>query len=273
MYWKGASRSLGETARLHIKGTDNLEAYTKWLQAHFYFNQYTPDDNVRARKILKQVIDLDPGYPAAYSRLALTHVLEVYYNPRKATKERILESIKLAQRALSMDDSDPLSYVALGRIYFTIKEYEKAIVELNQALAINPNLVEANRWLGFALIGVGKPKEALPFIKKALRLNPVEKGRTAALGLAYQRMGKYEEAIEAYKECVRFRPNHLFAHHGLLVCYVALNREDAAHAEAVEVFRINPKFSLEASEKRWPKGWEPDLKVRVFEVLRQARLK
>jgi TolB-like protein/Flp pilus assembly protein TadD len=262
----------GETAKLHLKGTDNLEAYTKWLQAHFYFNQYTPDDNVRARKLAEQVIALDPGYPAGYSLLALIQVLELFYNPRKATKETIQDSIKLAKKALSMDDSDPLSHVALGRIYFMIRQFENAIVELNQALTLNPNLVEANRWLGFALIGVGKPEEALPFIRKALRLNPVEKGRTAALGLVYRKLGRYEEAIEAYKEVVRFRPNHLFAHMGLVICYVALDKEEAAHGEATKVFQINPTYPLENLEKHMSKD-EPALIPPVLSVLRKAGLK
>jgi adenylate cyclase len=266
----------GETARLHAKGTDNLEAYTKWLQAHFYFIQYTPDDNVRARELAEQAIALEPNYAAAYSLLALTHVHDVFYGTTKDAKERIRQSIKLAQKALSIDDSDPLSYVALGRIYTVTKQYEKAIINFNQALTLNPNLVEANRYLGLNLVLAGRPQKALPFIKKALRLNPVEKGRTMALGSAYQRLGRYEEAIDALEEVVRFRPKHFFAHFVLAFCYVALDREEAARAEVAEAFRINPNYSIEESKKRWAKSGpssDPVLQERFFDLMRNAGFK
>jgi adenylate cyclase len=242
----------GETARLHVKGTDNLEAYIKYLQANFYLSRWNPEDNARARPLAEEVIGLDPEYPAAYRLLALTHMNDVFYGSSKDKNKSIRQSIKLAQKALSMDDSDPLSHYSLGRIYSILRQYEKAIVELNQALNLNPNLVDANAWLALVLNWAGRPEEALPLVKKARRLSPVAKRYGIILGQTYQRLGRYEEAIEPIKENLHYKPNHFFGHHLLAVSYVALNREQEARAEAAEAFRINPNYSVGASESRWP---------------------
>jgi adenylate cyclase len=266
----------GETARLHAKGTDNLEAYLKWLQANYYFNRWNPDDNVRARKLAEEVIDLDPEYPAAYRLLALTHVHDVLYGSSKDRNESIRQSIKLAQKALSMDDSDPLSHWALGRIYSILRQYEKAIVELNRALNLNPNLVEANSWLGVVLNWAGRSEEALPLIKKARRLSPTRIRFSTALGQTYLMLGRYEEAIGAFKEGIQIKPNNFFNHHLCAISYLALNREEEARAESSEAFRINPNYSVEASESRWPTSGpmsDPVLKARFHDVMREVGFK
>ena len=60
--------------------------------------------------------------------------------------------------------------------------------------------------------------------------------------------GRYEEAIAAYKRALTRNPNLLPAHLDLAVIYSELGREEEARAEAAEVLRINPKYSLEVCE-------------------------
>jgi adenylate cyclase len=260
----------GEQARLQAKGTDNLEAYLKWLQAHFHFSRTTPDDNFRAQELAKEVIAIDPEYPAAYSLLAQTHLVDALFKSSKSPKKSMEQAFRLAQKALAMDDSDPLAHVALGGwIYWGNAQYEESIAELERALALNPNLVEANRYLARTLVYAGRSEEALPFIKKALRLNPVEKGRTWVLGAAYFDMGQYEKAISAWKEVIRFRPNHFVAHFSLAAVYFVLEREEEARAEAAELFRINPRYSPEALKKSFIR--DPVVKKHFFDFLRQVK--
>jgi len=57
--------------------------------------------------------------------------------------------------------------------------------------------------------------------------------------------GRFEEAISAYKKAIRFEPNDIRPHIGLTFTYSMMSREKEANAEAAEVLRINPKFSLD----------------------------
>ena len=58
-------------------------------------------------------------------------------------------------------------------------------------------------------------------------------------------VGQYEEAISAFKKVIHLNPNYLPAHSSLAASYSLTGQEEKAHAEAKEVLRINPKFSVD----------------------------
>ena len=57
--------------------------------------------------------------------------------------------------------------------------------------------------------------------------------------------GRFEEAVSAYKKAIQIAPDNFTAHLGLAATYSLMGREREARAEAAEVLRINPKFSLD----------------------------
>ena len=57
--------------------------------------------------------------------------------------------------------------------------------------------------------------------------------------------GRFEEAVSAYKKAIQLAPDNIIAHIGLAATYSMMGREKEARAEAAEVLRINPKFSLD----------------------------
>jgi tetratricopeptide (TPR) repeat protein len=119
----------------------------------------------------------------------------------------------------------------------------------------------------------GRPQEAIPVLKKALRLNPFPKvNYFVILGHAYRMTGRYEEAITMYKKAIKRAPDLYPPHQGLAATYIYLGREDEARAEAAEVLRINPKFSLERYAKRIPLKNKAALE-RQIDALRKAGLK
>ena len=54
------------------------------------------------------------------------------------------------------------------------------------------------------------------------------------------------------RKAIKFEPDDLFTHLGLAHTYVKLDRDKEAQAEAAEVLRIHPKFSLEYFAKTFP---------------------
>ena len=66
----------------------------------------------------------------------------------------------------------------------------------------------------------------------------------ANLGAALQNAGRFEEAVSAFKKAIQRSPDLFHAHIGLGTTYSLMGREREARAEAQEVLRINPKFSL-----------------------------
>ena len=92
------------------------------------------------------------------------------------------------------------------------------------------------------------------------------------LGLSYALTVRYDEAITCCEKAVRQEPNDLLARMMMTVVYGLSGRDEKARAEAAEVLRIQPKFSLEQLEKKLTYKREED-RERVLGALRKAGLK
>ena len=91
------------------------------------------------------------------------------------------------------------------------------------------------------------------------------------IGTAYYLAGQTQQAITPLKHYLTRYPNILPAHLTLAAVYSELGKEAEAHAEAAEVLRINPKFSLEVHRQRTPIK-EPAVLDRHLTALRKAGL-
>ncbi len=109
--------------------------------------------------------------------------------------------------------------------------------------------------------------------KKAIRLNPFPPNwYYQQLGATYFMTGQYEDAITVCKKAVQYKPNNLFTHIALAMTYTLCGQEEEARAEAAEVLRINPKFSLERYAKTLPYKNQADVGFQI-DALRKAGLK
>jgi tetratricopeptide (TPR) repeat protein len=153
------------------------------------------------------------------------------------------------------------------------KQYEQVGVETEQVLNLNPTNGVIYGDLANTLSYLGRPEEALGLVEKAARLNPRLPPRNLLLlGHTYYLAGRTEEAIAALKKSLNGSPADLDAHLLLAAVYSELSRAEEARAAAIEVLRINPKWSLEVWKQRVPYK-DPAMLERVFAALRKAGLK
>ena len=120
---------------------------------------------------------------------------------------------------------------------------------------------------------MGRTEDALEAAAQALRLKPnVVDGHLASVGAAYAVAGRYEEARAPLQRYLSRYPNILPAHLMLAAVYSELGQAAEARAEAAEVLRLNPKFSLEVHKQRMPIK-DPAVLERHITALRKAGLK
>ena len=84
--------------------------------------------------------------------------------------------------------------------------------------------------------------------------------------------GRDAEALAPLKQFLTRYPDILGAHLTLAAVYSELGREAEAQAEAAEVLRLNPQFSLEVHKQRAPIK-DPMVLERQLAALRKAGLK
>jgi adenylate cyclase len=263
----------GEQALIAAWGTDNFEAYAKFLKGQEYVRRFNREGNLLARKMAEEVIALDPGYPQGYSLLGTTHMMDVWLRLTKSPRRSLAEAVRLYQKVIAMHPSVAVTRGLLGIVYTMMRQHEKGITELEKAIALNPNVADNHARFGFVLHLNGRHKEALVEIEKAIRLNPFPPNYYFLyLGHAYMYEGMYDESIAAYEKALRVEPNNPFTRLRLAAAYSLLGREEEAHAEAAEVLRINPKFSLEHFSKTIPFKNQSDTE-HLINALRKAGLK
>ena len=253
--------------------TTNLEAWEKYLQADDHMFRFTKEDNATARRLLEEVIVLDPEYADAYNVLGWTYFFDARFGWVDSRAESIKMAYKYAQKALELNDTLDSAYLLMGSVYFLQGQHEKARAEMERAIALNPN--GANNYIVIAgQVGcLGRWDESVQLAKKAIRLHPFAPAtHYHFLGRAYFMTGQLDESITAFKKAVNVSPNYLPAHAFLAACYSSLDRHAEAAAEADEVRRINPKFNLESYAKTLPYKNKADIE-RYIAALRKAGLK
>jgi adenylate cyclase len=222
--------------------------------------------------MFERATELDPTYAEAYAYLGATYWLDWFsrWNPTPQTLERGGE---LAQKAVTLDESLSLPHAVLGGIYLWQRQYDRAIAEEEQAVALDPNDPEGYANLGQTLAFAGRPEEGISMVEKAMRLNPrYPPVYLLQLSLAYRMAGRYEEALVPGKKVLTLIPNSAPAHFNLTVIYSELGREEEARAMAAEMLRLNPNFSLEVFKDYLPFK-DPAVLQRHLEALRRAGLK
>ena len=241
----------GEQARSAAKGTNNLEAYLKYLQANAYYHRANIESNALARQFAEEAIALDPKYAMPYVVLAKINLNVFWVDTSKSQEKSLAEASELLQKAIALDDSNADAHGQLGFLFSLKRQYDKSLAQVEKAIALSPSSAESHYGLAKVLTFTGKAEESIPEYKTAIRLNPIPPNNYYwSLGLSYASTEKYEEGITWCEKAVRQEPDSLMARIMMTVVYSWSGRDEDARAEAAEVLRINPNFSLERFAKR-----------------------
>jgi adenylate cyclase len=263
----------GEQALVRARGTNNFEAYEKFLQATEQHYLFTREAGFRARQLCEEAVTLDPRYSTAYGLLSVVYLAEVRYRWTRSPSETMRQALEMAQKALALDPTTLIGQLAMGQIHLLKREHDEAIAWGERAVSTYPNADNAHVFLAWFLLAAGRPEEAVPLLKKAIRGNPIPPGwYFSILGNTYRMIGRFDEAISEFKKAIAYSPDDLLAHLTLAAAYAEASRLEEARVEAAEVMRIQPTFSLE----NYAKGLSYKNQAhsdRLIESLRKAGLK
>ena len=242
----------GDQFRTRLKRPGNIEAFIKLLKSLELWRQSNKEDNVHARQLIKESIQLDPQQPESYLIMALTYLEDIWYGSESPMFSFAQASNNL-KKAMALDSNNSDAYIVLSYLLIMKRGHEEAIAAAKQAIRLNPSAADAYFGFGIAFFFSSKPKEALDYLKKATRLNPMPPSDYyLILGHCYRGLERFAEALEVYKKAVEIAPSNVYAHLGLAVLYISMGRDHEARAAASQVLSIDPDFSLDAVKKASP---------------------
>ena len=185
----------GEQVLLRKGSTSNLEAWGYAVKASGVREKGTKEGIARARGLLEQAVALDPEYVGALVGLALMHWFDARFGWSHSPPESIRQTSIIAQKVLSLDDTNPEAHALMGCIHLYLREYEEAIKEAGRAVALGPSHAFVHAVAAHIFRFSGKFEQAIAMIKKAMRLQPyLSSWYLMELGMSYYCLGRYEEA-------------------------------------------------------------------------------
>ena len=96
-----------------------------------------------------------------------------------------------------------------GFVFFNLKNYEKAIVQWEKALKINPKFVDGLNNLGNALSRIGKFDEAINYLNKALKIKPDFFETYYTLSEIYFKKNDYGNSLININKALDLKPDNL----------------------------------------------------------------
>jgi adenylate cyclase len=226
----------------------------------------------KAITTMKEVIRQNPDFIAAYLNLAVS-CWEQWVSQQSSDPQTLESALTTAQRALALNDSFHISHIVLGFIYLYQQQYEQALGEMERAVELAPTEAGSYAFLAEVLSRMGRTEAALEAAAQALHLKyELADEHLYGVGAAYAVAGRYAEARAPLQRYLSHYPNILPAHFILAAVYSELGQTTEARAEAAEVLRLNPKFSLEVHRQRMPIK-DPAVLERHLAALRKAGLK
>jgi adenylate cyclase len=266
-----------EAERTRLKPPATWQAHDFFMRASDILSVRWPSFNVadlsEVRRLLERSIALDPHYARAYAALSNTHLIawmrpldEDFLIP--AALER---AHRLARKAVELDPNLPIAHAHFGMVLTFQGQHEQSVAEFEKAMALNPNFTD---WrFGIALNRAGQPARAVQVIETHMRYDPFyAPAAPGVLGLARYMLKQYSEALPQLRECTSRAPNMRSGRVWLAANLAQLGRLYEARAEAAEVLRIDPKYTIDGTQRRLALFKRPEDAEHLFDGLRKAGL-
>jgi TolB-like protein len=204
-----------------------------------------------AQAVFERVLEIEPASIGA--RIGIGYALAVnvanYWSTSVEQDKARAEQLLL--EAIEQDANSARARAALGLLRRLQNRLDESRIELETAVALEPNYATAFWMLGTTLILLGQPEAAILVGEKGLRLSQYGEAVPIGymtMGQAHLLMGHVDQAIEFTRKARASNPRLYFTH-TLLAAALGLKGElDEARAALAEAIKLRPEFN---SLARW----------------------
>jgi TolB-like protein/Flp pilus assembly protein TadD len=188
------------------------------MRAHALWFQTSPSDTgARAVifELLERTLILDPGSVDARVLIANILVSDIADGLSSAIDQEAARAELLISEALERNPNHSAGRRVMGHLRRVQGRWAESQVELETAIALDPNDSSAIRQLGLTLLIQGKPEAALPHFERATRLQVRRRylfNNYANLGRGQLLLGRIDEAVESFRRARTLAPGIWYVH-------------------------------------------------------------
>jgi len=211
--------------------TANPKAYELFKKAEFRLTPENKEDVESCILYLRKAIEADSSFAMAHAELSRAYSIKNYWiDPKGGYSEKAFVE---AEKSLYLNPNLAEGYFARAFCTWNFDNkfpHEKTIREIKKAIALKPDMDEAYHQLAVVYLHVGLMDVAFEAYRKAVQLNPYNKIAALDLASAYFYTGQkkdLEQMIELFKET----PDHListFRYVNWAIALITLNQMDEA---------------------------------------------
>lgn len=179
----------------------------------------------------RRAIEVDPSFVEARARLANVLIFLSQFMPPDKRAPVKVEIRSALDSALALNPDLSEAQRALGKFRYTFEwDWPEAEASLRRAVALSPNSADAHMSLGIFLIYMLRLEEGIENCESAHRLEPASLETNIWLAFAYAVADRWDDSIARIEFIRDLDPEWQPIHHCLSVAYAATDRWDNAVA-------------------------------------------
>jgi len=212
--------------------TENLDAYSAFLEGRFYWNSLTPEGWAKSLELFQKAIELDPSFALPHAWLSQHYGSRSFWG-NEAPTDLLPKARAAAEKALELDDTLAAAHGQLANVHWLFDwDFVAAEREFKRTLELDPGSGAALGRTVYALFLAcrGRKEEALREARLSLKLDPLSSLVAAWSTGAFVMAGEIEEAIDVGRNAIAMDPGHwqLYLQLGLGCLSASMEKEAAA---------------------------------------------
>jgi adenylate cyclase len=235
-----------EIERAKRKRPDSLDAYDLYLRALPYAMVFMPGDADKALPLLRQSLELEPGFAAAHAAAAWCHeqrYLRGGLDPADKTA-----ALAHARAALEAGADDAGTLATAGFVIGLVDhDYDTAMNAIDRGLAMTPSSAQALAMGSIVLGHAGRTAEAIDYAERALQWCPLDRTVNlpyVGLGIAHCAARDWDAAVPACGKAEQANPRFSLPYFLRAAALSQLGRIREAKVPAHRGLELEPGFTV-----------------------------
>lgn len=237
-----------ELRKSRQKDPSQLNAWECVMRGRAHIWKVSREDAAIARQLFEKALSLSPGNAMGASDLALVHYLDAFYGWSESREQSLKEMLRTAEKAVALDDSDPLALTILAWAYLFASKWDEALATIDRAISLSPNFAPAIGVRGAILACADEPDLAIKAVGDAIRLSPRDGFMPfwlTGIYWAYHSLQDYEEAASVAIRAARAYPRNPTFRRQLAAAYCLLGRMDESREAMGDYLDLEPGATTE----------------------------